>query len=91
MDVKEVSDNENETEYVSVEDPLNMHKTASNETAQFSEIPNIIIDENVTMAPGRGKIPVLIVSDKFCEGQAYLYLLLMGKFGYNASGGQASN
>ena len=64
-----------------------MHKTASNETAQFSEIPNIIIDENVTVAQGHGKISVLIVN----EGQAFPYLLLMGKFGYNVSGGQASN
>ena len=42
MDGKEINDLENETEYASVEDPLNMHITASNETTLISEIPNII-------------------------------------------------
>ena len=42
-------------EYASVEDPLNMHRTASNETNLVSEIPNIINEENVIAAPGQGK------------------------------------
>ena len=37
----------NEAEYGSVEDPLNMHKTGSNETALVSEVPPIINDKIV--------------------------------------------
>ena len=44
-----------ETEFASVEDPLNMHKTASNETTLASEIPNIINDENIIIAAGQEK------------------------------------
>ena len=60
-----------------------MHRTASNETTLVSDIPNIINDENVIIAKGQGKKPVSILSDEFCEEQAFLYLLLKGKFGYN--------
>ena len=42
-------------QYASVEDPLNMHRTASNKTNLVSEIPNIINEENVIAAPGQGK------------------------------------
>ena len=52
-----------ETEFASVEDPLNMYRTAPNETTLASEIPNIINEENVIIAPGRGKIPVSILRD----------------------------
>ena len=44
-----------ETEYASVEYPLIMHRTASNETTLVSEIPNIINKENVVMAPRQRK------------------------------------
>ena len=37
----------NETECGSVEDPLSMHRTRSNEAALVSEIPYTINDENV--------------------------------------------
>ena len=37
----------NETEYGSVEYPISIHRTASNQTAVVSEIPNVINDENV--------------------------------------------
>ena len=43
--------NDTETEYISVENPLIMHNTASNETTLFSETPNIINEENFIMAP----------------------------------------
>ena len=36
------SRNDIETEHASVEDPLKMHRTSSNETTPVSEIPNII-------------------------------------------------
>ena len=47
-----------------------MHRTASNEKTLVSKIPNIIHGENVIFAPGQGKKPVSISSNKFCEEQA---------------------
>ena len=41
----------NETEYGSFEDPIIMHRTRSNEKTPVSEIPSIINDENVIIAP----------------------------------------
>ena len=57
MDGKQMSEsiNETDTEYASVEDVVNMHRTASHETTFVSEIPNIINEEYVTTAPGQGK------------------------------------
>ena len=52
---KESTENINdrsETEFALVEDPLNMHRTASNEISLVSDIPNIINDENVIIPPG---------------------------------------
>ena len=77
----------NETEYDLVEDSLIMHRTGSNETALVSEIPYIINDENVIMTPRqkkkkKKKKTVSILSDEFCEEQAFPYLLPKGKFGY---------
>ena len=86
-DGKEMSKNNdknaNEAESVSAEDPLNMHRTATNETTLISEIPNIINEKNVIIAPGQGKTPVSILGDEFCEEQAFPYLLPKCKFGYN--------
>ena len=86
-DRKEITENINdrsETEFSSVEDPLNMHRAASNETTLVSEIPNIINDKNVIIAPGQGKKLVSILSNEFCKEQALPYLLYKGKLGYNA-------
>ena len=41
-----------ETKFASVEDPLNMHKTPSNETTLAIEIPNIINEENIIIVGG---------------------------------------
>ena len=76
---------ESRTEYASVEGPLNMHRTASNKTTLISEIPNVINEQNVIIAPGQGQIPVLMLSDEFCEDQALPYLLPKGNFGHIAS------
>ena len=73
-----------ETEFISVEDPLNMHRTTSNETTLVSEIPNIINDENALTKTGQGKERLSILSNEFCENQAFPYLLRKGKFSYNA-------
>ena len=87
-DGKETTENVNdirsEKELASFEDPLNMHRTASNETTLVSEIRNIIDEENVIIAPGQGKTPVSILSDEFREEKAFLHLLPKGKFGFNA-------
>ena len=76
--------NESEKEYASVEDPLDMHRTASNETTLISNIPNIVSNQNIIIEPGQGKTPVSVLSDKFCEEQTFPYLLPTGRFGYNA-------
>ena len=73
-----------EKEYGSVEDPLSMHRTGSNETAVVSEIPCLINDENVIIAPGQGKIPMSVLNDEYCEEQSFPYLLPKGKVGYKA-------
>ena len=75
--------NESKTEYASVEDPLNIHRTASNETTLVSDIPNIVSNQNI-IAPGQGKISVSVLSDEFWEEQAFPYRLPTDKFGYNA-------
>ena len=86
-DRKEMTENVNynrsETEFASVEDPLNMYGTASNETTLVSEIHIIINEENVIIAPGQRKIPVSILRDEFCKDQAFPFLIPKGKFGYN--------
>ena len=81
--IENVNYNRSETEFASVEDPLKMYRTASNETTLVSEIPNIINEGNVIIAPGQGKITVSILRDEFCEKQAFPHLLPKGKFGYN--------
>ena len=63
----------NETEYGSVEDPLSMHRTGSNETALVLKIPSIINDKYV-----------IILNDEFFEEQAFPYHLPKGKFSYKA-------
>lgn len=84
---KEISENINdtETEYASLEVPLCRWRcTGLHERRQlFSEIRNKIIEENVIIAPRQGKNASLsnILSDKFCEKQAF-----KGKFGCNVPG-----
>ena len=76
--------NESKTKYASVEDPLNIHQTGSNETTLVSNIPNTVNLENIIIAPGQGKTPVSVLSDEFCQEQALPYLLPTDKSGYNA-------
>ena len=88
-DGKKMNKNNNEiaseAEYASVDDPLNMHRTATNETTPISEIPNIINEKNVIIAPGQGNSPDSILGDEFREEQVFHYLLSKGKFGYSVA------
>ena len=72
---------ENES-FESVNDPLNAHRAAGYETILVPEIPRIIQDDNVIMAPGQGKTPVSVLNDDHCEELAFPYLCPTGKFGY---------
>ena len=45
----------NKTVYGSIEDSFSKHRTCSNETALVSDISRITNDENVIIAPGKGK------------------------------------
>ena len=77
---KEMTENTNDrsdTEFASVEDHLNMHRTASNKTTLVFQIPNIINEENVIIAPGQGKTPVSILNDEFCEGHSYFHIFFL--------------
>ena len=52
--------------------------------AFVSEIPSINNEEKVLIALGQGKKTVSILSNEFCEEQAFPYLLPKGKFGCKA-------
>ena len=55
-------------------------RSASNETALVSEIPNIINEKKIIVAPWQEKKTVSILNDEFCEGKAFPYLLPKDKF-----------
>ena len=60
-DRKEMSKNINdrsETEFALVQDPLNMHRTASDETILISDIPNIINKKMLLLHQGRARISI---------------------------------
>ena len=81
-DRKEMTENindRNETEFASVEDTLNMHRTALNETTLVSQIPKLVIEENAIIASRQAKT-VSSLNDEFCEQKEFP----KGKFGYKA-------
>ena len=80
---KNINGTKSETEFASVEVPLNMHRSVSNETTLVSEIANTINKRNVLIATRQGKTPVSVLSDEFCEEQAFPYLLPKVNFCYN--------
>ena len=45
------------------ENPLDEHRTASNETIMASKIPLQVDDDTLTVAPGEGKKPISIFED----------------------------
>ena len=57
---KYINDTESETEHASNEHSLNMYRTAPYETTIASEIPKIIDEVNVVIAPEQEKISVFI-------------------------------
>ena len=79
---KDTNGTRSEIEFTLVEDPINMHRTALNETSLVSEIPNTIDKENVIIVPGQGKTPVSILSDEFCEKQAFTHLFPKDKYDF---------
>ena len=79
-DGKEMSKNNDknasEVEYVSAEDPLNMHRNATNETTLISEIANIINEKNVIIDPGQGKHQFLFWVINFVKNKHFLIFFL---------------
>ena len=65
-----------------LDDPLKLHRVAASETTLISEIPGIIDEDNITIAPGQGKTPLPILRDDYCEELAFPYLFPTEKFGY---------
>ena len=65
-----------------MDDPLNLHRAAANEATLIPEIPGIIDEDNITIAPGQGKTPLSILHDDYCEKLAFPYLFPTEKFGY---------
>ena len=66
--------NRSETEFNSVEDPLNMHRTVLNQTILVSEIPNIINQENGITAPGQAKNQFQYLTMNFVKSKHFLIL-----------------
>ena len=79
-----INDIKSEIGHGSIGDPLNMYRSASNETTLPSEILNVNNEENVIIAPGEGIMPVSILSVEYCEEEVFPYLLPTDKFGFDA-------
>ena len=72
--------NDSETEYASAEDPLSIHRTASNETNFISEILDLINEKNVIIAPGQGRKLISILRDEILSQRVNLAIILLGLF-----------
>ena len=65
------------------EDPLSKFRAPSVETTIISEVPsNCELEQEITVAPGEGKQPILVLNDKFCEELAHPHLFPSGGYGY---------
>ena len=65
------------------EDPLSKFSAPSVETTIISEVPsNCELEQEITVAPGEGKQPILVLNDKFCEELAHPHLFPSGRYGY---------
>ena len=78
------------------DDPLNQHRSAASETCLQSILPNYPVScestnsdrstgrEVFNVAPGEGKHPVSMMTDKLCEELSFPVLFPKGQFGYTA-------
>ena len=76
------------------DDPLNDHRSAASETCLQSILPNYPVNlenadcdsssgrEVFNIAPGEGKHPVSMMTDKLCEELSFPVLFPKGQFGY---------
>ena len=76
------------------DDPLNEHRSAASETCIQSIVPNYPVNlgnadgnnstgrEIFNIAPGEGKHPVSLMTDKLCEELSFPVLFPKGRFGY---------
>ena len=62
------------------QNPLDLHRFNSQETIMISNSPT---SEELSIAPGEGKLQRSILNDNFCVELAFPYLFSNGKFGYN--------
>ena len=65
------------------EDPLSKFRAPSVKTTIISEVPsNCKLEQEITVAPGEAKQPILVLNDKFCEELAHPHLFPSGRYGY---------
>lgn len=78
---------QNETSCALIEDPLNVHKNASNEITLVSQVSSLIDQENAVLVLAQGKTLVndvkSVLNDGICDKLQCPCLLLEGKFGKN--------
>ena len=72
-----------------VENPLDELRIGSNESVLIPNNLCQIDQENITIARGKGKKPISILTDEHCEELSYPYLFPTGKFGCKAKRGVA--
>ena len=77
-----LSRHETSNEMEEEDNPLDEHRTSSNETIMASKIPIQVHDDTVTVAPGEGQTPIPLFEDEYCEEMAFPHLFPTGKFGY---------
>ena len=88
------NNNRNTVHEDEVDDPLNEHRSAANETCLQAVIPDypILTEENQSnissgreiynIAPGENEHPVSLMTDKLCEELAFPVLFPNGRFGF---------
>ena len=76
---------QNELQFSLIEDPLNMHRSGTNETVLVSEVPNIFDKENVIKAPKQEKSPLTVLNDDRHEELLFPCLFPKEKSGYNVA------
>ena len=64
------------------EDPGNLHQIATNESSLTSEVPHLVDENKIILAPGQNKTPLSIFSYDHYEELAFPHLFPDGIFGY---------